>query len=203
VLFKLRNLQNMKPKSLSQSLMWIALITAFILCIPFTAMQFTDEVNWSVSDFIIMGALIFGTGFSYVLLTRSSPDIIHRAAVALAIGTTFLLIWANLAVGLIGSGPNAANLMYIGIVVIVIAGTLISRLMAKGMERVMFTAAIALVLVACIQLLAKMDEYSGTSATEIIGINTFFATLFAVAGLLFRYRTLKHLPNDTNKLAQQ
>ena len=94
-----------KQISLSQSIFWVALITALILSIPLVAMQFTNEVDWSLPDFIIMGALIFGTGFSYVLLTRSSSNIMYRAAVALAIGSTFLLIWVNLAVGLIGSRP--------------------------------------------------------------------------------------------------
>jgi len=105
-------------------------------------------------------------------------------------------------VGLIGSGPNAANLMYIGIVAIVIIGTFLSRFTMKRMERVMFTAAIALVLFAVIQLLAKMYEYSGSSVGEIIKVNAFFATLFAVAGLLFRYINLKYSSN-TNKTAEQ
>jgi hypothetical protein len=193
----------MKQRSLSQSVLWVALATALILCIPFVAMQFSNEVNWSVADFIIMGILIFSTGFSYVLLTRFSSNIIQRVAFALAIGSTFLLIWVNLAVGLIGSGPNAANLMYISIVAIVIIGTFLSRFTMKGMERVMFTAAIALVLFAVIQLLAKMYEYSGSSVAEIIGVNAFFATLFAVAGLLFHYKTLKDLPTHTNRIVQQ
>ena len=188
-----------KQKSLSKSIVWVALVTALILCIPLVAMQFTDDVKWDVADFVIMGILIFGTGFSYVLLTRLSPNIIHRAAFALAIGSTFLLVWVNLAVGLIGSGPNAANLMYIGIVAIIITGTFLSRFTTKGMEHVMFTAAITLLLFAVIQLLAKMQEYSGSSVIEIIGVNAFFATLYAVSGLLFRYITLKHLPAHTNK----
>lgn len=189
-----------KQRSLSQSVFWVGMGTVIILAIPFIAMQFTGQVKWSLSDFIIMGILIFSTGFSYVLLTRLAPNIIHRAAIALAIGSTFLLIWANLAVGLIGSGPNAANLMYIGIVAIVIIGTFLSRFTTSGMERVMFTAAIALVLFAVIQLLAKMNQYPGSSVTEIIAVNAFFAALFAAAGLLFRYITLKHLPAHTNSI---
>jgi hypothetical protein len=192
----------MKQNSLFRPIILVALTTALLLCIPFIAMRFTDEVKWSAADFIIMGILIFGTGLSYVLLTRSSSNIINRAAVALAIGSTFLLIWANLAVGLIGSGPNAANLMYIGIVAIVIIGTFLSRFTAKGMERVMFTTTIALLLFAVIQLLAKMYEYHGSSIIEIIGVNLFFATLFAVSGLLFRHIRLKHLPPHTNKIAR-
>jgi hypothetical protein len=190
-----------KQISLSQSVLWVALVTAVILFIPLMAMQFTNEVNWSAGDFVIMGILVFTTGFSYVLLIRSSSNIIYRASVALAIGSTFLLIWANLAVGLIGSGANAANLMYAGIVAIVIIGTFLSRLTAKGMERVMFTAAITLVLIAIIQLLTKMYQYPGSSVIEIIAVNGFFATLFAVAGLLFRYINRGH--SNTNKTTEQ
>jgi hypothetical protein len=185
-----------KQKNLSRSVFWVAFITVIILSIPLLAMQFTDEVNWSLVDFIIVGILIFCTGLSYVLLTRSSSDIIHRAAVALAIGSTLLLIWTNLAVGLIGSGPNAGNLMYIVIVAIVIIGIFLSRFTTKGMEMVMFTVAITLVLFAVIQLLVKMYQYPGSSVIEIIGVNSFFAILFAVSGLLFRYITLKHLASS-------
>jgi hypothetical protein len=184
-----------KQNSLSRSIAWVTLITLLILSIPLVAMQFTDEVKWSLPDFIIMGLLIFSTGLSYVLLTRSTSTIISRVAFAIAIGATFLLIWVNLAVGLIGSGPNAANLMYAGIVAIVIIGTFVSRFTTKGMERVMFTAAIALVLFAIIQLLAKMNQYAGSSITEILAVNAFFATLFAISGLLFRYITSKQSPN--------
>jgi hypothetical protein len=190
-----------KQISLSQSVLWVALVTAVILFIPLIAMQFTNEVNWSPGDFVIMGILVFTTGFSYVLLIRSSSNIIYRAAVALAVGSTFLLIWANLAVGLIGSGANAANLMYAGIVAIVIIGTFLSRFTAKGMERVMFIVTITLILFAIIQLLTKMYEYSGSSVIEIIGVNGVFATLFAVAGLLFRYINPGH--SNTNKTAEQ
>lgn len=190
-----------KQKSLSRSIFLVAAITVILLSIPLIAMQFIHEVNWSVGDFVVMGLLVFTTGFSYILLTRSSSNIIYRAAVALAIGSTFLLIWANLGVGLIGSGPNAANLMYIAVVVIVIIGTFLSRFTAKGMGRVMFITAITLLLFVLIQLLAKMNEYPGSSVIEIIEVNAFFAVLFLISGLLFRYITQKHLSADANKHA--
>jgi hypothetical protein len=115
----------------------------------------------------------------------------YRAAFALAIGATFLLIWVNLAVGLIGSGPNAANLMYAGVVAIVIIGTLLSRFTGKGMKNVMFISAFALILCAAIQLTAKMYVQVGSSVKEIILVNGFFAVLYAVSGLLFRHISLK------------
>lgn len=173
--------------SFLKSLRVVALVTALTLLIPLVAMQFTTEVDWSIGDFIIMGLLIFSTGATYVLATGLINNLAYRIAIACALGTTFLLIWVNLAVGLIGSGPHAGNLMYLGVIVIGIIGAIFSRFTAGGLERTMYAMAFSLVLIAVIALMANMQNYPGSSVTEIIGVNGFFATLFAVAGLLFRY----------------
>jgi hypothetical protein len=183
-----------KQASLSLSLRWVAFATALVLMVPLVAMQFTTEVQWGPADFIIMGALIFCTGLSYVLLTRYAPNFIYRAAIAGAIGTTFLMIWANLAVGLIGSGPHAGNLMYIGVVGVVIIGTFLSRFTAKGMELAMFASAFAVVLLAVIALATNMHQYPGSSVAEILGVNAFFTVLFSISGLLFRFVALQQSP---------
>jgi len=81
------------------------------------------------------------------------------------------------------------------VVAIVIAGTFLSNFSTKGMERVMFTSAFALALFIVIQLLGKMYQYPGSSIIEVIGINSFFATLFAISGCLFRYIGIKHSPS--------
>jgi hypothetical protein len=169
-----------------QSIPGVALATAVVLLVPLIAMQFTDEVNWSVGDFIIMGSLLFGTGVSYVLITRYMSDVAYKAAVGLALGTMLFMIWANLAVGLIGSGPNPGNLMYMAVVAVGIIGAVLSRFKPTGMQRTMFVTAGSLVLHTAIALLTKMDEYPGSSVTAILGVNVFFGFLFLVAGLLFR-----------------
>jgi len=168
----------------------VAVITLLILSIPLIAMQFTQEVDWSFMDFVIMGILIFSTGSMYVLLTRFTSNVIYRAAMGAAIGTTFLLVWANLAVGLIGGGPHAGNLMYIGVVAVVLVGTFFSNFTAKGMERVMMGAAFSLVVVAVVALLANMQSYPGSSVVEIIAVNAFFMFLYLITALLFRYVAL-------------
>ena len=40
------------------------LIPFVILSIPLVAMQFTKEVNWTLSDFLMMGILLFATVFT-------------------------------------------------------------------------------------------------------------------------------------------
>jgi len=176
-----------KQGNLYRSVLWVAAATALILMAPLAAMQFTSEVDWSAGDFIIMGALIFGTGLAYVLLTRAAPGFAYRAAVALALGTTFLMIWANLAVGLIGSGPHAGNFMYMAVVSVVLIGTILARFQAARMERVMYAATLTLVLLAVIAFLAGMHRYPASSAAEILSVSGVFSALYLVAGSLFRY----------------
>ncbi|MEX0966883.1 MAG: hypothetical protein WD077_06570 [Bacteroidia bacterium] len=170
-----------------QSIIAVVLLTAALLTIPLIAMQFTNEVNWSFSDFIIAGILLFGTGMSYVLATRNAATIAYRAAFALGIGVTLFLVWANLAVGLIGAGPNPGNLLYIGVVLIAIIGSIISNFRAKGMEHTLYMMTFAIILISVIALVTNMHHYPGSSVNEIIGVNGFFAVLFVISGVAFRF----------------
>lgn len=181
-----------------QSLPAVALGTGLLLMVPLVAMQFTDQVDWSVFDFIIAGALLFGTGVLFVLVVRVTENIVFKCAMVLALGATFLMIWANLAVGLIGSGPNPGNLMYIGVIAVLIIGIYLSRFKPAALERAMFGTAFALLLLVVIALLANMHKYPQSSVIEIIGVNLFFATPYVVSGLLFRYVAQRSpSPNET------
>jgi hypothetical protein len=176
-----------KQAKLYRSVMVVAIVTVLLLMVPLVAMQFTREVDWKLPDFMIMGILIFGTGLSLVLLLRCAPNFAYRLAMVLALATTFLMIWANLAVGLIGSGANAGNIMFAAVVFIVIAGSLLSGFKAAGMELVMYTASFSLVLLAIVALLIGVQHYPGSSTIEVLGVSGFFAGLYLVAGALFRY----------------
>lgn len=77
---------------------------ALLLSLPALAMSLGAEgVDWSASDFIIMGALLAMLGLAIEAMVRLVRGPRNRL---LAIGTAvavFLLIWAELAVGLIGT----------------------------------------------------------------------------------------------------
>jgi len=71
-----------------------------LLLIPLIAMQFTSEVNWSLYDFVVMGILLSLTGFSIELVIRRTQNLDRRYLYITFIVVLFLLVWAQLAVGI-------------------------------------------------------------------------------------------------------
>jgi hypothetical protein len=71
-------------------------------------MQFSPEVKWGPFDFAVAGVLLFGSGLTYELVARKMGRIAYRAAAGIAV-VTALLVWLNLAVGIIGDEGNPAN----------------------------------------------------------------------------------------------
>ena len=59
----------------NKRLIVILLAISMLLLIPLIAMQFTDEVNWTLFDFVIAGALLFGTGLLSELIMRKIKKI--------------------------------------------------------------------------------------------------------------------------------
>lgn len=78
-------------------------VVGVLLLIPLVAMQFTDEVDWDVRDFIIMGVLLLGTGLLLELVLRKVKSLKNKILIGGAILLGFFLIWAELAVGIFGT----------------------------------------------------------------------------------------------------
>jgi hypothetical protein len=74
-----------------------------LLLIPLVAMQFTDQVEWKVFDFRLMGSLLSGVGLAIEVIMRKTRNVRSRIILCGAALFVFLLIWAELAVGIFGS----------------------------------------------------------------------------------------------------
>lgn len=172
---------------LQNSVARAALATAVILLIPLAAMLLTDDFNWGLIDFVLTGALLFAAGLTYQLFTKQSGNTIYRAAVAIAIATAAFLFFSNLAVGIIGSEDEPANVMYFGVIAVAILGTVLARFRPRGMARAMFVTALAQASTIIIALVFGIHHYPESSVLEIFAVNGFFMMGWVVAGLLFRW----------------
>lgn len=81
----------------------ILLAVPVLLLIPFTAMQFTNEVNWDLKDFLAMGILLTGTALTIEMVLRKVKTPKYRLALCAGILIILFLVWAELAVGIFGS----------------------------------------------------------------------------------------------------
>lgn len=165
-----------------------ALITALILLIPLLGNHFIDGWHWSPGGFVVVGALLFGIGFTYELVTRNREAIAYRAAVGIAFAAGFLLVWGNF-VQMADGTPAAA--MYFGVPIVGLIGAAVARLRPNGMARALFVTALAQALVlaaAVISLMTRNPQVSSWTPPEWRGFggNAFFVMLFAGSALLFR-----------------
>lgn len=172
-----------------KKLIRIGVITAAILMIPFIAMFFTDEVNWTLFDFIVAGVMLSGTGLVYEFVAQKVQNNAYKIAVAIAAFTGLLLMWVNLAVGIIGNENNPVNLMYFGVIALGIIGVIFARFEPSKMSLVLFAIALTQLLVPIIALVAFSEvalaqEYLAIAG--VLGINAFFAALWSGSALMFR-----------------
>jgi len=153
-------------------------VAALLLLLPAVAMRFTPEVNWSPPDFGVFGAMLFAACGTYELAARRTVSTAYRAGVGVAVAAGFLLVWINLAVGILGSEANPANLMFGGVLGVALVGALFARFRPEGMARALVGTAIAQGLVQGIALAAGWG-----SAWILTG---FFVVLWLTSAQLFR-----------------
>lgn len=80
----------------------LAIITS-ILLIPFIAMQFSNDVDWSPFDFLIMGSLLLNAGLVCELFFVKVKQRKHRLIFCGVVLFLLFLLWAELAVGIFGT----------------------------------------------------------------------------------------------------
>jgi len=80
----------------------------FLLLIPLIGMAISDEINWSVFDFIIMGFLLILLSIGINFVIKPVKNLKNRFLYIGILVLIFMLIWAELAVGIFGT-PFAGN----------------------------------------------------------------------------------------------
>ena len=163
---------------------WV--VVGALLTIPWVAMQFTDAIAWTASDFAIAGALLVGGLLLFRQLHSVTSNRAHRAGLAVAIVGAILLAWVNAAVGIIGSENNDANFVYSGILALGTLGALVSRFRPSGMFMTMSAVAAAQVIAGVAALVGDMGTDGANWPQDVIGLTAFFTALWIAAALLFR-----------------
>jgi hypothetical protein len=108
----------------------------------------------------------------------------YRVAFGLALTAAFLIVWLNVAAGLIGiEDDDPANLLYVAVLAIGLIGAMLARFQPRGLARALFGTALAQALVGAIAL-----RYPNTaSRVQIVVLHGVFVALFLGAALLFRH----------------
>ncbi|MFD2552519.1 hypothetical protein ACFSQP_11920 [Bizionia sediminis] len=87
----------------NKKLATILFVAITILFIPLIAMNFTNDVTWTLFDFVVVGVLLFGSGILLEFILRKTKKLKNRIIFALVLLVSLFLIWAELAVGIFGS----------------------------------------------------------------------------------------------------
>lgn len=162
---------------------WTAAVA--VLTLPVIAMQITSEVQWGPDDFVLAALLLGSTLALFEIALVLSPDVRYRAAAAVALGTSVLLLWAIGAVGIVGDEGDQADRAYLALVVGCAVGALVARYRASGMALVM-TGTAALQVAIGIGIVAMgLGVGSSSWPFAVIGATILFAALWGLAAYLF------------------
>ena len=142
-----------------------------------------NSVTWStVAEFaglaMIIGVLIF-------VVFHLSQNRTYRYGLLLAFVPVFLVLWINLAVGIIGEPEDPANLMYIAVPAVAVIGAIVVQFEASGMARALTLAACVQGLVAVVTLLTARSE-PARWLWSLLVLNAVLVALWMGSAALFR-----------------
>lgn len=87
----------------NKRLIGIVLAVGLLLLVPLVGMRFSDGGGWSRFDFVVAGVLLLGAGLTIEVVLRKVKRFEYRLAICAAVLLALLIIWAEVAVGLIGT----------------------------------------------------------------------------------------------------
>jgi hypothetical protein len=156
-------------------------IPLVLLAIPLLA-----RWPWTAADFIVAAAMFGIVGGTFELAVRASGNRAYRGGAAVALATAFLLVWINLAVGIIGNENNPLNLMFFGVIIIAIAGAIVARFRAEAMVRAMALAGAIQALIGVGVFALDVGAAEPPGAVGLLLLIEFFAVTWFLSAWLFR-----------------
>ena len=87
----------------NKRLLTIVSLVLILLLIPLIAMLFSDQVKWTLFDFIVAGILLLGGSLTLEFILRKVKTTKHRIVLYVALFLVLFFVWAELAVGLFGT----------------------------------------------------------------------------------------------------
>lgn len=168
---------------LLRTLFWGGAIGLWLL--PLAARDFVAGMDWSVFDFVVWGGMLLIAAGVCELALRASGDLAFRAGVVVAVGAAFLLVWVNLAVGIIGDEDDPANLMFFGVIAAGVIGAFAADFRARGMTRAMLAMAVLQGLAGATALAAGWGADGEGWPRVIVVMTGFFGGLWLLSAWLF------------------
>ena len=162
-------------------------LLAALLALPAVAMRSTAEVNWTALDFVTAAILLGLLGMGAEFAVRRSGGTPERLGMAVAVLTAFLLVWINLAIGVIGSERNDANLMFAGVLAVGMGGALLARFEPAGMVRALLATAAAQTFVLAVALAFRLGAGHPSWPFDVIGTTVLFDGFWLLSAGLFRH----------------
>ena len=74
----------------------VLLSVVLVLLLPLIAMQFTNEVDWDINDFVVAGVLLSFFGYLYEVLTKVTNKNMPNIVIALVVIGLLFFVWVSL-----------------------------------------------------------------------------------------------------------
>lgn len=115
-----------------------------------------------------------------------SGRIAYRIGIAVALTVSFLQVWLNLAVGIVGTNDDPINQGFFGVVVTAAACAFVARFRPDAMARAMLAVACVQALLAAAVATAPSTSNDPMGAVGVLMLSGFFVVLWLVSAALFR-----------------
>lgn len=158
---------------------------AGLLLVPLAMMQFVDDWDWGPGAFLFLGIMIGGVLLAYELAVRAGVSSAYRGGVAAALAPAFLIIWMNLAVGIVGE-DNPMNFNFFMLVFAAAVGACTARGDPAAMARAMLGVVVVQALLAIAIVTAPSIASEPASVHRVSLLCSIFGGLWLLSAALFR-----------------